>query len=343
MEIRFDPIITKELILQNISQEAIMEHYLGVHIGKGLFRSPLRNDKKPTCAFYKNRSGDLIFKDFGGYFYGNCFSVVMNKYNCSYHEALEIIANDFGIVKNNKLQRHEKLIDYSNKILEKSEPCILQAEIKEFSEKELAWWKSFGITSSTLKYYNVFSCKSIFLNSNYYGGSSDKNFIFGYYNGIDENDIEKWRFYFPFRSSYRFLSNWPKTMIQGYRQLPKQGDLLVITKSMKDVMCLYDLGITAIAPNSETLFISEEELENLSRRFKVISVLYDQDKAGKANMAKIRRSYPDLFYFVIPKNLDAKDISDFYKKYGRDRTLELINKGIQWLNTQQKTLLKNVS
>ena len=71
MEIRFDPIITKELILQNISQEAIMEHYLGVHIGKGLFRSPLRNDKKPTCAFYKNRSGDLIFKDFGGYFYGN--------------------------------------------------------------------------------------------------------------------------------------------------------------------------------------------------------------------------------------------------------------------------------
>ena len=132
-------------------------------------------------------------------------------------------------------------------------------------------------------------------------------------------------------------------MIQGYRQLPKQGDLLVITKSMKDVMCLYDLGITAIAPNSETLFISEEELENLSKRFKVISVLYDQDKAGKANMAKIRKIYPDLFYFVIPKNLNAKDISDFYKKYGRDRTLELINKGIQWLNTQQKTLLKNVS
>ena len=114
MEIRFDPIITKELILQNISQEAIMEHYLGVHIGKGLFCSPLRKDKKPTCSFYKNKSGDLIFKDFGGYFYGNCFSVVMNKYNCSYHEALEIIANDFGIVKNNKLQRHEKLIDYSN-------------------------------------------------------------------------------------------------------------------------------------------------------------------------------------------------------------------------------------
>src|SRR5574344_1479864 len=75
MESRFDPIITKELILQNISQEAIMKHYLGVHIGKGLFRSPLRNDKKPTCAFYKNKSGDLIFKDFGGYFYGNCFSV----------------------------------------------------------------------------------------------------------------------------------------------------------------------------------------------------------------------------------------------------------------------------
>ena len=343
MEIRIEPAITKELILQKLSQEAIMEHYLGIHVGKGLFCSPLRNDKNPTCSFYKNKYGTLIFKDFGGYFYGNCFNVVMSKYNCSFHKALEIIANDFGIVKNTNLQKHERLIDYSNRILEKSEPCILQAEVKNFSDKELKWWNNFGVSESTLKYYNVFSCKSIFLNSNYYGGSSDKNFIFGYYNGIGEDNIERWRFYFPFKSSYRFLSNWPKTMIQGYRQLPKQGDLLVVTKSMKDVMCLHDLGITAIAPNSETLFVSKEELDNLSARFKVISVLYDQDRAGKASMAKIRREYPDLFYFVIPKKFNAKDISDFYKKYGRDKTLELINKGIQWLNTQQKTSLKNVN
>lgn len=59
--------ITKELILKRVSEETLMEHYLGVPIKKGLLKSPLRNDNKPTCAFYRSKkSGRLIFKDFSG-------------------------------------------------------------------------------------------------------------------------------------------------------------------------------------------------------------------------------------------------------------------------------------
>ena len=53
-------------------------------------------------------------------------------------------------------------------------------------------------------------------------------------------------------------------MLQGAHQLPAEGELLVVTKSMKDVMCLYSLGITAIAPNSENLFLTESQFEKLS-------------------------------------------------------------------------------
>ena len=80
--------VTKELILNSVSEETLMEHYLGVPVKKGLLKSPLRQDNKPTCAFYRNKKGDLIFKDFRGDFSGNFISVVMYKFQCSYGKSL---------------------------------------------------------------------------------------------------------------------------------------------------------------------------------------------------------------------------------------------------------------
>ena len=67
MEITLEPIrVTKEMILKKVPQEQLMEHYLGIPVKKGLFKSPLRKDNHATCAFYWNKNGDLIFKDFSG-------------------------------------------------------------------------------------------------------------------------------------------------------------------------------------------------------------------------------------------------------------------------------------
>ena len=336
MEIQFEPTITKELLLQRLSQEAIMEHYLGVHVGSGLFCSPLRKDENPTCAFYKNKQGDLIFKDFNGSFCGNCFNLVMYKYNVSFYMALQMIANDFGIIHSDRIQKHEKLVDYSGKVLEKTEACLLQAEVKDFTDKELDWWSKYGITKEILQRFGVYSIKTTFLNGKYHSSSSPSYYIFGYYYGIKDNK-ELWRMYFPQRSKFRFLSNWSAKLIQGSKQLPKSGDLVIITKSMKDVMCLYGLGETAIAPNSETLFVTEQQYEALQKRFKHIVVLYDNDRPGMYNMHKIRKKF-GCTCVMIPKKYGANDISDFYKKYGRDKTLEMIKKAKQWLNIQQNNL-----
>ena len=53
---------------------------------------------------------------------------------------------------------------------------------------------------------------------------------YGYYGGKEDN-VELWRIYFPKKKQYRFLTNWKAKQIQGYKQLPKSGKLLVITKS----------------------------------------------------------------------------------------------------------------
>ena len=138
MEFSLEPInITKELILSRVSEEQIMEHYLGIPIKKGLFRSPLRNDKVPTCSFYRNSRGRLIMKDFSGAFSGDCFAVVVEKFQCSYYMALQIIANDFGIIRRKDLTKHRPKIEYSGIKFEEAEPTDIQIQTRQFNEKEL--------------------------------------------------------------------------------------------------------------------------------------------------------------------------------------------------------------
>ena len=326
MEINFnfEPQITKEYLLSKYSEETYMTYYLGIPVKKGLFKSPLRKDKCPTCSFYRNKSGELIFKDFNGSFYGNFISVVMYKYGLTYYKALNQIAIDFGFIsgkpaKVKKIPTVEKFVD--------SGESDIRVEIKEYSKKELDWWNSFGITPKILNKFKVFSCKNIFLNGNLFITSSKNSMMFGYYEG-KKDGLEYWRIYFRKRDTYRFLSNTPSKLVQGYAQLPKKGKLLVITKSMKDCMTLYGLGISAIAPNSENLFISDKMLSDLSQRFERIVVFYDNDLAGISNMNKIRKDHPELVYFWIPRRYEVKDISDFYRTYGKDKTIEFIKESI---------------
>lgn len=330
MDFSFQPKITKELILSRFSEEQLMEYYLHIPVKKGLFRSPLRRDKQPTCSFYRNKSGTLIFKDFATGQHLNVFDVVQSIFRCDYFESLRIIANDFGIVRDNALHKNPGKINLNPIKIKDKEISKIQIEVQEFTDSELKWWGKYGISKDILKRFDVYSCKHVFLNDQLFAESQQHCPIFGYY-GKKYQGLELWRCYFPKRTSFRFITNWPSKKIQGYDQLPKKGKLLVITKSMKDSMCLYSCGITACAPNSENLFIPDKVLEDLKNRFENIVVLYDNDRPGLYNMAKIRKEHPELTYVFIPKRYGSKDISDFYKDHGRKETLNLIKTFILWL------------
>lgn len=324
MDFKIKPQINKSYLLSHYSEETYLSYYLGIPVKKGLFRNPLRRDNKVTCSFYKSKSGDILFHDFATGEHLNFINVVMQKYNVGYYEAMSIIAEDFGLKETNGKKIRNAVIKESPKF-ESSGPSKIGVEIKEFTKSELEWWKSYGISPDVLKKYNVYSCKNVFLNDKLF--TNNTKLTFGYYGGTLEG-MELWRIYYSQREQYRFLTNWPAKKVQGYKQLPKEGKLLIITKSMKDVMCLSGFGIPAIAPNSENLFISDKMLEDLKRRFKYIVVLYDNDKAGLRNMIKIRKNHPELYYFWIPLKYEAKDISDFYKKYKRYKTSEFIKESI---------------
>lgn len=325
-----EPKITKEFLLSKNNEETYMTYYLGIPVQKGLFKSPLRSDNHVTCSFFKGKSGTLYFKDFAN---GECLnfeSVVMKKFNCNYHEALKIIAKDFGYINSPVIKKQAIKIQPK---FEGDKQTFIQSELKEFSEAELKWWGSFGITKDILNKFKVYSCKTVFLNGSVYAQSAQHSPIYGYYFGKKEN-VEQWRIYMPKRKEFRFIGNVSSKTIQGYKQLPKSGKILVITKSMKDVMTLYSFGIPAIAPNSETQFISEKVFDELKQRFKHIILLYDNDLTGIRFTNKIRKRFPELKVSIIPRNTGAKDISDYYHMYGKEKTLDFIKDGIKYLKSK---------
>ena len=321
----FRPKITKEFLLSKINQESIMQYYTGQDVNsKKLFTSVLRKDNHVTCSFYKSKSGILYMHDFATNEHLDCWNIVMQLYNCNYYDALNIIAQDFGFVEGtHKNVSPPKLVND----LKETESSKIQVQIKDFTEKELEWWNQFGISKKLLKKYHVFSLQHVFLNGQLRFTSSEQCPIYGYYFGKDKNHEEKWKIYFPMRQEFRFLNNVSKKTLQGYHQLPKTGDLLVITKSMKDCISLYGFGIPACAPNSETLFVNDKQLEEFKQRFKHILVVYDQDRPGRHNMWLIRKQHPELNFFTMPKDL-AKDFTDSVQLVGVDKMKELVKQFI---------------
>lgn len=335
MNITLEPIsLTKEIILSRVNEENIMEHYLGVPVTKKLVVSPLRKDGRPTASFTRSKKGELVFKDFGSTFYGNCFAVVMEKFGCSYYKALQIIANDFGIINRKNLNKNLPQIKYSNTKFIDEGPAIIQVAIRDFQDYELKWWEKYGISLKTLKKFNVYSIATIWLNDKIVYMEQKNQLVFGYYGGIRE-DVEQWRLYFPRNQKYRFLNNWKKVQLQGGKQLKINGDFVLVTKSLKDVMCLYEQGIPAIAPISENLFITETQYNKLKNKFKFVCILYDNDLPGIASMNRIRKQFPDIHVMYIPRKFKAKDISDFYKLYGKVKTEKLIDDAKQYIYVEE--------
>lgn len=251
----------------------------------------------------------------------------MKKYSLSYYKAIQFAAEELGLSKRG-VQKPVEVIKEIPKIT--NSITVLGAEIKEYSQEEINWWKQYGITTDILKKFNVFSVKTVFLNGRIVSTANSNRFIFGYYLGCKE-ETEIWKIYFPLEnkhSSYRFLTNGKDSVIQGWRQLPKNGEFVVITKSMKDLMLYYKFGIPAIAPNSENVFLSENKLNDLVSRFNNIVVHFDNDQAGINAMRKLKKKYPFFTYTFIPRG-DSKDLSDYYKEHGEEKTLELINNFIE--------------
>lgn len=296
--------ITLDYILSKVSEYDIYTHYLGQFKVGAIYNSPFRKDRTPSFGiYYSKRTKQLLFKDHGT---GECGNVVkfVSLYTgiTNYNDILTDIVNKLNITPNTKLDSSKQYIP--------STETVIGVVRQKFTQVDINYWSQFHISKETLKKYDVNSIKYYLCNGIVKGIYKEDNPMYAYkvYNSF--------KIYRPYADKYtKWRNNLSEYDIQGYKQLPRTGDVLIITKSLKDVMCLYEMGIPAISPSSESTFIPKDVLESLKKRFKRIIILFDRDIAGVKYLRKMSLK-TGLEGLLVHKKFKAKDISDAIKANG---------------------------
>ena len=306
-------------LLDKVSDYDIYSYYLGSFKPGKLMNSPLRpDDKIPSFAIFPSKTGDLLFKDHGTGESGNALKFMKLYRQLDTREEIE--RELLKIVKCvNPTQTARKAV----RVAENASTTLIGIVRQPFTEIDKQYWKQFHISTDTLRLFNVFSIKYFLCNNIVRGVYKEDNPMYAY--KVDD----KFKIYRPLASKYtKWRTNLNNTNIQGYAQLPEKGNLLIITKSLKDVMCLYEMGFTAISPSSETTFLPDDVLKSLHKRFKNIVILYDRDQAGVKNARQYSKEY-GLDAIFIHKKFKAKDVSDAVKANGFVVVKEWLTKTVE--------------
>ena len=305
--------LTIEYILSKVSEYDIYASYIGQFKPGLIYNSPFRKDTNPSFGiFLSKRTGKLLFKDHGSGVCGDVIKFVREYTGISnYNEVLQ------EIVK--RLKITNKTVLKSTKPIESKE-TVIGIVRQAFTKIDEQYWGSYHISTPTLEKYNVHSIKYYLCNGIVKGIYKDENPMYAYkvYNNF--------KIYRPLGDKFtKWRNNLTEFDVQGYAQLPKKGNLLIITKSLKDVMVLHEMGYNAVSPSSESTFIPDVVLNDLKKRFKNILLCFDRDIPGVQNMRKVSLK-TGLKGFLVHKSFKAKDISDAVKTNGFESVHDWLKK-----------------
>ena len=307
-------------LLDKLDDYTIYSYYLGSFKPGKLMNSPLRSDDKmPSFAIFPTKDGALLFKDHGTGIAGNALKFLKLYKGIQTRDELE--KELLRIVKQSNPTSSVTTVTRSYAPRGDTDIGIVR---QPFTEVDKRYWKQFHISIDTLKQFNVFSIKYFLCNRVVRGTYKETSPMYAY------KVYDKFKIYRPLASKYtKWRTNLTNRHVQGLAELPQEGgNLLIITKSLKDVMCLYEMGFNAIAASSETTFIPDDILKSLRSKWKHIVILYDRDKTGILKARDYSKQYKFDCIFVH-KKFKAKDISDAVRDNGFFVVKEWLTKTVE--------------
>lgn len=352
--------ITKQKILEKISQITIFSRYLNIPDtvikdcieNNTLIKSPLRYDNNPTCGFRYDNNGKLKFKDFAGYFWGDCFDVVALIMSEMYKTTIDI-SNKYDFMK--VLQHityickdiyfkgevdHNYIDTYIKKTIKviKNRKSIIEIVVRNWNEKDIKYWSKRNIELNDLNLNFIYPIDQYFIDREYNPYPkyfyNEKDPCYAYYTGQYRN-IKHFKLYFPFRDKHnlKFISNY--NHLEGIYNLNEiDYDIIVITKSTKDRIVLnksikgfmhtppyggnaFKIGVINIP--HETYLLKQNEYDWLSSKLSkngIIVSLMDNDITGKNHSKKLEEHF-NIKGLIIPSYLKCKDFDELVIKYDK--------------------------
>ena len=182
---------------------------------------------------------------------------------------------------------------------------IIKKKTRAWSLDDKLFWEKYLITKNTLSKFEVQPLSYYWVNESRFSCIDlTYSFKFG----------TKYKIYTP-HGERKWTSNTTNRHVQGYKQLPVEGEMLIITSSLKDAMCLYEMGLPSVALQSEMIMPDEKLIAHLKARFQHVLVFYDNDfdkpdNPGQTMATKICKEY-ELLNMVLPTECGYKDVSDY--------------------------------
>jgi hypothetical protein len=332
--------INRQWILDRVSEEDIYHKYLGIYPNtEDYYTNPLRNDDNADCRFYRDNTVNksLKFKDFAWGVNWDCFNAV--QYVCAdvnnFYDALRRVAKDFNLY--GEEINYDLIEGFSERVETSRRNTSIRVKRRDWYNFDMEWWKN-NCTGDLkiLQAFNVAPLDAVWIGEKqvYWFSKNDPAYVFWF-------GEHNYKIYYPLRKNGRFMNN-RTTLLQGYLQLPKEGDNLIITKSYKDVICMRTFGIYAVAPMSETVMVTEEQYSDLADRFFNIYSLMDRDRTGMKMSIQLKEAYgiePLLFPTdnkLFRDRTEPKDFTDHYFQYGLQYMLELIEEVKKWAEPEQE-------
>lgn len=360
--------LSKRYVLEKVSQITIFSTYLNLPksviencIETGdLIISPLRVDRHPTCGFRYDDKGKLKFKDFSGFFWGDCFDLVAfimsrmycKKYDISEkHDFIEILRHITFTFKDifYNGEKDDTIVNAINETvtkLRKDKP-VIEVVSRDWNSVDKKYWKQFGVTIDVLNANFIYPVDQYYINRHidpmpkyYY---DDKDLCYAYLLGRDRKNIEHIKLYFPRRKkgSTRFITNC--NHLEGIYNLCRNDyDIICITKSTKDRVSIVSalnrlhsfygetckIGVINIP--HETYHLRENEFdwmsEKLSENGTIVSLM-DNDETGKKEAIWLRQNY-NITPLLIPSVYKSKDFSELVHNTDAEALNEIIIKTI---------------
>lgn len=302
--------LTFDRVLKLANEEYMYSIYLGYYPEiKKMYKSPFNNEKSPSFNFYY-KENKLKFKDYSSNNSGTIVDLVMILYSLSYFEALIKLNNDLNGNSSSISNRCNNRIFSKRNI--SSNTKKIQVVLKPYTQEDFDYWENYYLDINNLEYFNIKPCKEVWLEDKLWYTYSSKNPCYRYlFNG-------KYKIYKPLDTKgFRWLNNCNNIdNIQGFEYLDYKSNILIITKSFKDVACLKQhLNYESISFHGESHYIQEKIINYLKLKYKHIYFFYDNDIPGIRDAKKFSELY-NIPYIYIPINYEVKDISDYIKNYG---------------------------
>ena len=144
--------ITKDEVLECISEAEILHNYLSITKVPCRINSPLRRDRKPSVGIFSPDGVSIRYVDFATGDRGNIFQLLSKMWNLSYQDTLnKILENSFEASNSIKITRSNIC-----SITASSHSKVSIGIVKRGWQKhDLDYWQSYGVSKKWLDYAQI--------------------------------------------------------------------------------------------------------------------------------------------------------------------------------------------